>query len=204
MSTRLQLSASLVPFAVLAVLAAFANAAMLAFDEPLSTAIRGDDLVGAFRVVTTIGATEVAIGVATAVAVLLWRRNRLAALVYPLTLVVGAVLNIGLKAAVGRPRPPAPDTGVSLASFPSGHTLQATLLLGLLPMVVAAAGAGPRARRAATAVAVAGIAAVGLSRVYLGAHWPTDVVGGVLVGLALIAGARHVLGRQPAEAPSTP
>jgi membrane-associated phospholipid phosphatase len=180
-------------FAGLAALAALSHSTLLLIDEPLSELGRRDWLAAPFRVITTLGGTEIAIGVAMVIAAVLWLRCRTFAVVYPLTLLVGAVLNIGLKELVGRPRPPAPDTGVSLASFPSGHTLQATLLFGLLPLAVWLVTQRAVVRRAAVLVSASAIVAVGVSRVLLGAHWPTDVVGGVLVGLALILVAEHVL-----------
>jgi membrane-associated phospholipid phosphatase len=180
-------------FAGLAGLAALSHSTLLLIDEPLSELGRRDWLAAPFRVVTTLGGTEIALGVAVVIAAVLWLRCRAFAVVYPVTLLVGALLNIGLKALVGRPRPPAPDTGVSLASFPSGHTLQATLLFGLLPLAVWLLTQRAGAHRVAVLVSASAVVAVGVSRVLLGAHWPTDVVGGVLVGLGLIFVAEHVL-----------
>jgi membrane-associated phospholipid phosphatase len=180
-------------FAALAGLAALSHPTLLLVDEPVSELARRDWLAAPFRVVTTLGGTEIAIALAVVIGAVLWLRCRAFAVVYPLTLLAGAVLNIGLKELVGRPRPPEPDTGVSLASFPSGHTLQATLLFGLLPLAVWLLTERAAAHRIAVLVSAAAIVAVGASRVLLGAHWPTDVVGGVLVGLALILVAEHVL-----------
>jgi undecaprenyl-diphosphatase len=180
-------------FAVLALLAAVGHDWLLTVEAPLSERIRGDSLTDQFGIITFIGGTEIAIIVAAVLALITWRRCRTFALVYPGTLLVGALVNIGLKDVIGRPRPPVPSTGVALASFPSGHALQATLLLGLLPLAAYLLVGQRWAFRGAVIVSTLGIAAVGLSRVYLGAHWPTDVVGGVLVGAGLILAAEWVL-----------
>jgi undecaprenyl-diphosphatase len=183
-------------FAVLAVVAATAHRGLLTVDRPISEWIRGEPVGGALlRAVTLLGATEVAIAIGVGLAALTWRRCRHVAIAVPLTLLAGAVLNIVLKAIVARPRPPTPDTAVSLASFPSGHTLQATLLFGLLPLLVLAWTPRRPVLRIVGALAVIGVALVGLSRVYLGAHWPSDVVGGVLFGLVLIGAAEAAVAR---------
>lgn len=178
--------AVLATFTLMGAVAAFGHELLLHVDRPLSSAVRGQDLAEAFRSITTLGGTELAIGLVAATSAVLWRRCRLLAIAYPVTLVVGAVLNVVLKSVIGRPRPPLPDTGVALASFPSGHTLQVTLLFGLLPLVAAAFTIRRPVIAAVTAASATVIAAVGLSRIYLGAHWPTDVVGGVLLGAAMI------------------
>ena len=81
----------------------------------------------------------------------------------------------------------------------SNHTIQATLILGLLPPAVYVLTRRPWVFWPSAAVATTGIAAVGLSRVYLGAHWPTDVIAGVLIGVSLLLLAELVLAspRQP-------
>lgn len=180
-------------FAVLALLATIAHGSLLTIERPVSESIRGESLVDLFNVVTAVGGTEVAILAALVVATLTSRRCRTFAVVYPSTLVVGALANVGLKELIGRPRPPLPNTGVALASFPSGHTLQATLLLGLLPLAVYLLAGRGWAFRATVVASALGIVAVGLSRIYLGAHWPTDVIGGALVGAGLILAAEWTL-----------
>jgi undecaprenyl-diphosphatase len=182
-----------VGFAALALLAAISHRWLLTVEGPLAERIRGESLTGLFGAISFIGGTEVAIVAALALALITWRRCQTFALVYPGTLLVGALVNIVLKQLIGRPRPPVPSTGVALASFPSGHTLQATLLLGLLPLAIYLLVGRRWAFRLAVVASAGGIVAVGLSRVYLEAHWPTDIVGGVLVGAGLILVAEWVL-----------
>ncbi len=180
-------------FAVLALLASVAHPWLLTIDGPATDAVRGESLTAAFGIVTFIGGTEIAILAALGLAAATWQRCRRFAIVYPATLIVGAIINIGLKELIGRPRPPNPVTGVALASFPSGHTLQATLLLGLLPPAAYLLTSRAWMFRATALASAAGIVTVGISRVYLGAHWPTDVVGGVLVGVGLIVVAERTM-----------
>lgn len=182
-------------FASLAVLAVVANPVLLRVDAPLSEWVRGESLADLFRSVSMIGATETAVAVGLVVAVVTWRRCRAVAVAFVATLAVGAVLNVVLKVVIDRPRPPDPDPGVALASFPSGHTFQATILLGLLPLAVMLLTGRPWVGVAARVLATVGVVGVAISRVYLGAHWPLDVVGGALVGIALIQVTHLGIGR---------
>jgi membrane-associated phospholipid phosphatase len=182
-------------FAVLAALALLANSALLRVDAPLSEELRGAVLYNLFREITPLGATETAVVAALIVGAVSWRRCPRFAVVYAVTLAIGALLNVVLKVTVNRPRPPNPDPGVALASFPSGHTFQATLVLGLLPIGIMLLTRNRSLTRLSAVVAGVGIVAMAISRVYIGAHWPTDVIAGALIGGALIEGARHVLAR---------
>lgn len=186
-------------FALLSVLAIAGNRLLLTVDLPLSETIRGTSQTWLWGTVTHIGSTAAALATAGAVAVVSWRRCRRFTIVYPTTLLLGGALNNVLKQLIGRPRPADPATTVSLASFPSGHTLQATLLLGLLPLAVLIISSRRALSVWASITATAGIAAVGYSRVYLGAHWPTDVVGAILLGALLILGAHWLLTRPGAH-----
>lgn len=97
---------------------------------------------------------------------------------------LGTVVQQGLKAAVGRERPvwPDPVDSAHYAAFPSGHAMTATVVCGLLLWLLRLYGAGRVLWRVALAVAVVSVVGVGLTRIWLGVHWPTDVLGGWLLG----------------------
>ncbi|MEU0112719.1 phosphatase PAP2 family protein [Streptomyces bobili] len=109
---------------------------------------------------------------------------------------VGTVLQQGLKATLGRERPvwTDPVDSAHYAAYPSGHALTATVVLGLILWLLHRHGAGPVVWRTAMSVAVVSVVGVGLTRVWLGVHWPTDVLGGWLMGAMLVslAIAAHV------------
>ncbi|MBT2414520.1 phosphatase PAP2 family protein [Streptomyces sp. ISL-12] len=100
------------------------------------------------------------------------------------TCALAALVQQVLKAAVGRARPvwPDPVDSAHYAAFPSGHAMTATVVCGLLLWLLHHYDAARAARLAATAVAVVSVAGVGLTRVWLGVHWTTDVVAGWLMG----------------------
>lgn len=123
-------------------------------------------------------------------AVLLWRRgSRLLAAWVAATTLVSSLLQQGVKAAVGRERPrwPDPVDSAHYAAFPSGHAMTAMVSCGLLLWLLHRSGARRRVRRPALAAAVVSVLGVGLTRLYLGVHWPSDVMGGWLLGAALTA-----------------
>jgi membrane-associated phospholipid phosphatase len=100
------------------------------------------------------------------------------------------LLTVAGKDLVGRARPPAalavPPLETS-PSFPSGHTLNATVLIGMLAYLAILGTARAWLRWATVVAAVVFVLAMGLSRVYLGHHWLTDVVAGWLLGVGWLA-----------------
>ncbi|MBU6530686.1 phosphatase PAP2 family protein [Streptomyces mayonensis] len=122
----------------------------------------------------------------------LWRRgDRWTAVWLGAACLVGSLLQQALKALVDRPRPvwPDPVDSAHYAAFPSGHAMTATFVCGLLVWLVHHCGAARGLRRTALAVAVVSVTGVGVTRVWLGVHWATDVVGGWLLGALLVVPA---------------
>ncbi|WP_328314236.1 phosphatase PAP2 family protein [Streptomyces sp. NBC_00442] len=125
---------------------------------------------------------------AAVVALLLWRRERLLALWVAATSAGGTAVQQGLKAAVGRERPhwPDPVATASYAAFPSGHALGVTVASGLIVWLLVLHDARPVVRAAVTAAGVVSALGVGFTRLFLGVHWFSDVVGGWLTGVAVV------------------
>ncbi|MGW1957844.1 phosphatase PAP2 family protein [Streptomyces sp. NPDC001920] len=126
---------------------------------------------------------------------LVWRRAaRWTAVWLVATCVLASVVQQTLKATVDRPRPvwPDPVDSAHYAAFPSGHAMTATVVCGLLLWLLRRHGTAPALWRAAVAVAAVSVLGVGLTRVWLGVHWATDVVGGWLLGTLVVVLAVRV------------
>jgi undecaprenyl-diphosphatase len=138
-------------------------------------------LVPAAQAVTQLGNWSLLIPISVAGAVLLaWRVSRRAALVYLGMVFAGRVLVEFEKAEVARQRPPPVGRMVEVTSlaFPSGHAAYSmTAWLGL-----ALLASPPRHRATAVSIAVAVAVTVGLTRLVLAVHWPSDVIGGWAFG----------------------
>ncbi|WP_159072244.1 phosphatase PAP2 family protein [Streptomyces sp. CMB-StM0423] len=111
-------------------------------------------------------------------------RLALPALTFPAWLALGEKVRYALMTQIARPRPPADDwlTHGSRWSFPSGHAAISAMAAGLL--VLALLSRRPPAARLWIALVVAWAMLVGISRVWLGVHWISDVIGGWLLALA--------------------
>jgi undecaprenyl-diphosphatase len=144
------------------------------------------------QTVTFLGSSTVGLGLSAGyTAVLLVHDRRLTRRVcLPLAAMVGsAPINFGLRAAVGRYRPEVsfiPNQMPELVhpfqrwSYPSGHAMTATICYGVAAYLVIQVY--PRAGWKVLFLYALWLAAVGFSRVYLGVHWPSDVLSGYLVG----------------------
>ncbi|MFE7617389.1 phosphatase PAP2 family protein [Streptomyces sp. NPDC057496] len=126
--------------------------------------------------------------IAVAVVALWWRGARLLAGWVAVTSLLSTLLQQGLKAAVGRERPQWPDPvdSAHYAAFPSGHAMTATVSCGLLLWLLHRHGTGAGPWWTALVVASVSVIGVGLTRLYLGVHWMSDVLGGWLLGAALV------------------
>jgi membrane-associated phospholipid phosphatase len=186
---------SIVSLLVAAVLltGAAAGPSVLPGDVAIARAIQDGNLPGAAAVAwlgNTAGELGTAVVLATMLAIALaftrrWRETLLA-----VGMVLGRGLNPLLKAIADSPRP-TPDL-IDVTSrahglgFPSGHAMGATLLFGGIAALAHALVSHRRLRRLIQTIAGFMILATGFARVYVGAHWPSDVVGGYLWGTVLL------------------
>jgi membrane-associated phospholipid phosphatase len=124
-----------------------------------------------------------------AVAVMLWKRTWYRAILTLLVVPCGGLLNLLLKAAFQRQRPILEHPLVALQSFsfPSGHTMGATLLYGLAAVLAFHWVRTWRGRIYVVAAASACILLVGFSRIALRAHFLSDVLAAIAAGLAWLA-----------------
>ncbi|MEU1010913.1 phosphatase PAP2 family protein [Streptomyces sp. NPDC005890] len=203
-------------FLVLLVLVALRWHPLLAVDSRISRAthrwaVRDHELTHVFRVLTDWVWDPLTMRLlAGAAAVwLVWRRAAWwTALWLAVTCALAALVQQSVKAVVARPRPvwPDPVDSAHYAAFPSGHAMTATVVCGLLLWLLHRRGAGRALWHTAVAAALVSVAGVGVTRVWLGVHWPSDVLGGWLGGGLLVAVAvlvyewpRNVRTRLPAR-----
>lgn len=156
------------------------------------------------RDVTGLGGIGVLTFLTLAAAGLLWLQRRRWTALYVLGAVgSGVTLSNAAKAFFDRPRPDLVPHGslVYTASFPSGHSLMAAVVYLTLAALVARSFPERRLRAYVVALAILVTLAVGASRVYLGVHWPTDVLAGWAAGGAwalACAALAHALARRGA------
>lgn len=184
------ITAALAVFLVLALLLAFGST-LAAFDQQVTQLLHARRTPWLSRAMLFVADAHETVRVLAATVLLaswfLYRGDRAAAgmlAVVP----AGQLLNVGLKHLFQRARPVVPEPLVHLAtySFPSGHAVSSTLFYGTLCALVLQRVRSPAWRVAAVAGAVAMVLLVSFSRVYLGAHYLSDVVAGIAVGTACV------------------
>jgi undecaprenyl-diphosphatase len=150
----------------------------------------------AMLAITLLGNRLVIGSLLLAISAWVWRTGRCRT---PLAVMIGAflfnpALEAALKGLVGRPRP----DFIRLVSgdgpaFPSGHVLATVGFYGVLAIVAWRSTTKRSLAVGALSGAATVIALVGFSRIYLGVHWMSDVVGGYLIGAAFVLGAAYLL-----------
>ena len=140
-------------------------------------------LTSVMRGVTWLGSAAVLYPATFIVAVYWWRRDRRweAAATLAASLLGSTVFYNVFKQITERPRPPAQTALATYTnwSFPSGHATQSAAFFAMLIVLISFR---KRAQPWQPAIATAVVIAVGASRIYLGAHWLTDVLGGYALG----------------------
>ncbi len=148
-----------------------------------------DDLVRQLKILTFFGSPVWFYVIVIPAVFWVWRRGHVRLAVFlVVTTLGGGLLDTIVKEAVGRPRPSLVDPVATAQgkSFPSGHAMSSTVVYGALLMVFLPV-IGRRYRPVALAGAILLVAAIGFTRLALGVHFISDVLGGFVLGLAWLA-----------------
>jgi undecaprenyl-diphosphatase len=163
-----------------------------AFDRSIIEAVRSDalhDLFGPLRFITELGST----GAVTVVAVVAfvfgvaigpWRHGLAGAL----TILLASMANGGLKLLIARARPELLEPVVVEHgfSFPSGHAALGMVAYGVLAVLVGRSRLPARPRAAIILALGVLVGLIGISRIWLGVHYPTDVLAGWTAGAVIV------------------
>ena len=191
-ATSIVFIAAVFLFLVIAVVVAL-SPAVTAIDGNLATWLHvraKPQVTDVMATISLIGAPTTLTIVAVAGSLLLLYRRRYAEAAMLSTVVLGGnFLNFCLKHLIQRGRPVFDDPLFSLPtySFPSGHAMASTVFYGLLAIYVSVSARQRYAAPVAIGAAVLIVALVSFSRVYLGLHYLSDVLGGVSEGIAWLA-----------------
>jgi membrane-associated phospholipid phosphatase len=199
-------SAAVLLFLIIAVVVAL-SPAVTAMDGRIATWLHAratPSVTHVMAAISLLGAPTTLTVVAVAGSLLLLYRRRYAdAAMLSAVVLGGNSLNFCLKHLIQRGRPVFDDPLFSLPtySFPSGHAMASTVFYGLLAIYVSVSARQRYAAPVAIGAAVLIVGLVSFSRVYLGLHYPSDVMGGLTEGIAWLALSLivlHHLGRREA------
>ena len=164
-----------------------------AFDEAVlrwMSAHHSKALDGIMLELTTLGTGTVLMMIVCVSALFLTlTRHRYSALLLLVATAGGLILDTVLKLQFNRPRPHVFIWGTQAfgSSFPSGHAMGATITYSTVAYLAARLHRRAWARWLTMSVALLVILLIGMSRIYLGVHYPSDVVAGIILGLAWAA-----------------
>ncbi|CAN5565572.1 phosphatase PAP2 family protein [soil metagenome] len=147
-------------------------------------------LTSVVKSVTFLGSVPMLTIISFIVAIVLALKRALFRLsAFALTMTGGSALNIALKHLFERQRPALEDPLVTLASygFPSGHTMGTTLLFGSIAIILTSSAKSFGTRAFWFVLAAVWVLIIGATRIYLGAHYFTDVIGAISAGTAWLA-----------------
>lgn len=171
---------------------------LLTVDEPVTRALvdlRSGPLDAVVKTVSSLGGLTVALVLLVLLFLLVWHECRPLAWTLLAASAARPLLEWTLKELVDRERPDldrlVPGNG---PSFPSGHVMAAVAIWGLVPPVVALVSGRRSAWWWSVGISGVVIVAVAFSRVYLGVHWLSDVVGALLLGMLYLLAVEALLG----------
>lgn len=195
-------------FAILTALVVANRTAVIDRELILSLRAEASPLLTTILLAVTFTSGRLAIPAAILFSFALYRRSGTRAVVfYGAACLTGEVLDALLKLDVGRVRPHGVSPRLTAAggfSYPSADAMLAVLVFGLGTLMLAWTMRSRRMRVTALTAAALFVVAASVARVYLGAHWPSDVLGGALAGTACAAFYVSALRRTPEIPVSAP
>lgn len=146
-------------------------------------AIRTPELTSIMMFITFLGSKFSMVLVSLTTIVFLVRRHRKEAVLFSLTLIIGTILNAGLKMMIQRPRPElAPLIVERSYSFPSGHAMNSFIFFALAAFFSYHFFRNRNITIFVTLFSAVMVLLIGFSRIYLGVHYVTDVIAGYIAG----------------------
>ncbi|RSI45628.1 phosphatase PAP2 family protein [Streptococcus cristatus] len=184
-------SFALLLFVILGYMVKFYPEQLVAFDSLIQTWLRGDlpaALTTFFKLVTSfIDPLGIIIWVSALVLFFLYKKWKLEAALLAGNLVLHGILIKLIKLVYQRSRPSishlVEEGGYS---FPSGHAMATAIVVGTLIIIVQQRMQNQQIKRLVQGLLLLFILTIMASRVYLGVHYPTDVIGGTLLGFAIL------------------
>ena len=184
-------SFALLLFMIIGYIVKFYPEMLVSFDQPIQTAIRGDlpeTLTLLFRAITHLIDIPVIISWVLIVAFIFYRKQwKMESYLMLGNLTLAGILIVTFKNIYQRPRPEilhlVEEKGFS---FPSGHSLAVTLMVGTLIVILSQRIKDPVWRKIVQIVLGFYLVSVLVSRVYLGVHYPSDVLASLCVGLGVL------------------
>lgn len=165
---------------------------MILFDLPVYQFIisilgLAPTMTSIMKLITTLGSTIVIVAGILSIAVICWNNKKIF-LTFLSANLIGVILNNLIKIIVRRPRPT--QTLVMTAeksySFPSGHSMMSMIFYGLIIYYIMKYMKNKKLRNILVPLLSAVIFFIGISRIYLGVHYATDVLAGWIIGLVYL------------------
>ena len=184
-------SFALLLFMIIGYIVKFYPEMLVSFDQPIQTAIRGDlpaSLTVLFRTITHLIDIPVIITWVLIVAFIFYRKQwKLESYLMLGNLTLAGILIVTFKNIYQRPRPEilhlVEEKGFS---FPSGHSLAVTIMVGTLIVILSQRIKNTVWRKIVQILLSLYIVSVLVSRIYLGVHYPSDVIASLCVGLGVL------------------